>query len=236
MSGTKAGDKAGDVLYSPICGFQGGLAAILVGLKQSIPDNNITVFSFINIHVRDLPSIYLVTLLLVGLVTRSTLSLFPFALYATFTAWFYLRFFAHRADSFIRGDSSPEFRFASFFPSLLHPAVDEVARMCSKMTRIEEFLASDAQKAQQSNAVLLGFSSPSRDSVEASRRRERGARALEERLGLRSGSGTGGSGGVDEKAVAVAVGGKESVPGVAVVLDTAGKGDADAAMEAGAAN
>ncbi|KAL4522182.1 hypothetical protein Ndes2437B_g07920 [Nannochloris sp. 'desiccata'] len=185
MAGTPAGDSAGDILYDPICGFQGGLGALLVGVKQAIPDKDITMLSFFQFKTKDLPGLYLVVVSILGIVTGSMLKLVPFALFGSYTAWFYLRFFAYRADSFLRGDPSPEFSFASFFPAAAQPTADKIAKVCLGITTIDAMMEADAQNVKQSSALLLGRASPSKDSFEANRRRERGARALEERLGMK---------------------------------------------------
>ena len=171
MAGTAAGDHAGDVLYHPICGFQAGLAALLVGIKQAIPDNEITLFSLIQFKANNLPSLYILAAITIGILTQTTLKLLPFALFGTYVAWFYLRFFAYRAESFLRGDPSQEFRFATFFPVGVHPIADEVARVCSTVTRMSQWVESEAQQAQQNSVALLGKPSPSKDTFEATRRR-----------------------------------------------------------------
>lgn len=171
MAGTAAGDSAGDILYDPICGFQGGLGALLVGIKQSIPDKDITMLSFFQFKAKDLPSLYLVVILILGIVTGSTIKLFPLALFGSYAAWFYLRYFAYRSDSFLRGDPSAEFSFASFFPAAAQPFSNQIAKACLKITKIDAMMEADAQSVKQSNALLLGRASPSKDTFEANRRR-----------------------------------------------------------------
>ena len=171
MAGTAAGDSAGDILYDPICGFQGGLGALLVGIKQAIPDKDITMLSFFQFKTKDLPGIYLIVILILGIITSSTLKLLPFALFGSYTAWFYLRFFAYRSDSFLRGDPSPDFSFASFFPAAAQPIADRVAGVFSNLTKIDAMMAADAHNVKQSSALLLGRASPSKDNFEANRRR-----------------------------------------------------------------
>jgi len=171
MAGTAAGDSAGDILYDPICGFHGGLGALLVGVKQSIPDKDITMLSFFHFKTKDLPGMYLLLILILGIVTGSTIKLLPFALFGTYTAWFYLRFFAYRADSFLRGDPSAEFSFASFFPTAAQPVAHQIAKICLKITRIDAMMEADAQNVKQSNALLLSRAAPSKDTFEANRRR-----------------------------------------------------------------
>jgi membrane associated rhomboid family serine protease len=171
MAGTAAGDSAGDILYDPICGFQGGLGALLVGVKQAIPDKDITMLSFFQFKTDDLPGVYLIAILIWGIITGSTLKLLPFALFGSYTAWFYLRFFAYRADSFLRGDLSPDFSFASFFPAAAQPVADQAANVCLNITKIDAIMAADAQNVKQTSALLLGRASPSKDTFEANRRR-----------------------------------------------------------------
>lgn len=220
LAGTAAGDRAGDVLYAPICGFQGGLAALLVAIKQAVPDSEVTLASAVRFKARDAAALYLAVVLIFGALFGSFLALVPFAWGAAYVGWLYLRFFAYRADSFLRGDASPEFRFASFFPAAAQPVVDRAAAACARVTRIAELTGTDAAAAAQSSAILLGRGAPSQDASEASRRRERGARALEERLGAN------GSGGVGVKRAVERASSSVSAAGLAAALE---------AVEAGAA-
>ncbi len=43
---------AGSLLYAPICGFQGGLAALLVAVKQLVPDAEITLLRVLHFRAK----------------------------------------------------------------------------------------------------------------------------------------------------------------------------------------
>lgn len=69
-----------------------------------------------------------------------------------------------------RGDPSDEFRFATFFPEALHPVVDGIATVCSKIFRIG--LQQPGSKAPSSHKPLpTGEPLPGSDATEAARRR-----------------------------------------------------------------
>lgn len=69
-----------------------------------------------------------------------------------------------------RGDPSDEFRFATFFPEALHPVVDAVASVCSKIFRLG-LQQSSAQATTSSRPVANGAPLPGSDATEAARRR-----------------------------------------------------------------
>ena len=96
----------------------------------------------------------------------STLTVVPFVVAGTCTAWFYLRYFQSKPGLALLGDPSDEFRFATFFPELAHPAVDRVAGLCA---RILPFARAPGAEAQP--YTLQGEPLPGSDSAEAARRR-----------------------------------------------------------------
>lgn len=169
-AGGPVADHAADILYTPICGFQGGVAALLVAVKQAIPDNQITLFSSFQLRAGDVAGIYLIAVTLLGLVTGTALQLVPFSLFGAYSAWFYLRFFHYKQDSFLRGDPADHFRFASFFPGKAQLYADKVAAACSNVTKLRADSSQEAP-SQHSSTVLLGRGSPDKDTAEAARRR-----------------------------------------------------------------
>lgn len=163
-------------LYLHISGFHGVIGGLLVGIKQALPDREARIFSVVRIPGKYLPSIYVLAGAALGLVMREVYEVALFILFGTYFAWWYLRFFQGRSDG--RGDGSPEFRFATFFPSFMHGYVDAFAAACSRLFRV--FPDVRAPAAGQPLRPPL----PS-TGIDASRRRERGARVLEERLGMK---------------------------------------------------
>jgi len=71
----------------------------------------------------------------VGLLYKP-LAFYPFLFYGTYSAWFYLRFIQVDPRTQLRGDPSPSFNFASFFPEMVRPAADKFASMCSRTSGI----------------------------------------------------------------------------------------------------
>lgn len=62
--------------------------------------------------------------------------LIMFIIYGTYSGWFYLRFIHKNKDSHLRGDPSPDFSLASFFPMFLTPLVSFIASVSSKIFRL----------------------------------------------------------------------------------------------------
>lgn len=185
-------DRKGDVLYSEICGFQGVFAGLLVGLKQIMPENDVTLVGYVKFRAKHLPVIFNLLTVIGALALGSALKTVPFVIFGTYISWFYLRFFQSRPETSLQGDPSDEFRFATFFPAAVQPVIDRVAGLCSKVFRVGLQPAA-ARSASGSSLPLNGAPLPGSDNAEAARRRERGARALEERLGKKataSGQGT----------------------------------------------
>ncbi|CAD7694975.1 unnamed protein product [Ostreobium quekettii] len=162
------------VLYRNLCGFHGVLAGLLVTLKQIMPDQELALFGVIKFRGRHLPGLYVLLTTVLGLLS-DPLGVLPFVLYGTYFSWLYLRFFHRNPETNLRGDPSQDFRLASFFPEQVQPAVDKVAGMFPSPKL-------GAVQPRQLGHVLGGTSLTGGDDHDAARRRERGARALEERI------------------------------------------------------
>lgn len=162
-------------LYAPISGFQGILSGFLVGIKQIVPDQEL---SLLKIKAKWLPSLALLVSIIVSFFTSDSASYLPTLVFGTYIGWIYLRYWQTKPETKLRGDPSDEFAFSTFFPEFLRPVIDPVARIFEKM-----FCGRRSELSDESRGYTLGGTSlPGSDPIEASRRRERGARALEERL------------------------------------------------------
>ncbi|KAL7109450.1 hypothetical protein ACP275_06G175700 [Erythranthe tilingii] len=162
-------------LYLPISGFQGVLSGFLVGIKQIIPDQEL---SFLKIKAKWLPSLAVLVSVFVSFFTSDSASYLPTILFGTYIGWIYLRYWQSKPETRLRGDPSDEFSFSTFFPEFLRPVIDPVATIIERM-----ICGKRSESLDESRDYNLGGTSLSgTDSIEASRRRERGARALEERL------------------------------------------------------
>ncbi|KAL3649756.1 Rhomboid-like protein 19 [Castilleja foliolosa] len=167
-------------LYLPISGFQGVLAGLLVGIKQIIPDQEL---SLSKIKAKWLPSLALLVSAVLSFFTSETTSYLPTLIFGTYIGWIYLRYWQKKPETKLRGDPSDEFAFYTFFPEFLRPVIAPIGTIfermiCGKRSEMLDEITDD---------TLEGTSLSGSDSIEASRRRERGARALEERLAAAAG-------------------------------------------------
>ncbi len=180
-----AGDDAGAILYRPICGFQGGVAALLVALKQLLPDAEVTLLGAVRLRGRHLASAYVAAAVVLGFLLGAPLALGAPALFGAWAAWAYLRFGQRRggggADA-PRGDPAPDFSFASFFPAAARPAAERAAAAAARLGARLPRAGAGAGGADE--AAAAPAPPPPPPTAASERRRERGARALEERLGL----------------------------------------------------
>ncbi|KAH6784209.1 rhomboid protein-like protein [Perilla frutescens var. hirtella] len=162
-------------LYKPISGFQGILAGLLVGIKQIIPDQEL---SLIRIKAKWLPSLVILVSVVVSFFATETTSQLPTLIFGTYMGWIYLRYWQKKPETNLKGDPSDEFSFSTFFPEFLRSVIDPVATILERMLCGRRPEPSQVTRDYTSSDTSL----PSSDSSEAARRRERGARALEERL------------------------------------------------------
>ncbi|CAL8468418.1 g7958 [Coccomyxa elongata] len=180
---TQYSEKSGDLLYKEVSGFEGIVAACLVAIKQIMPDNEIMLLTgVIRFRVKHLPSLFLVLAVAGSFLLGTSLSTVPFVCFGTYFAWVYLRFLQYKPELSARGDPfNEDFRFASFFPEVMQPPVDRVAQVIGTALRLAPRSPTRAPDGFVPGTAPL----PGSDDADAARRRERGARALEERLGAR---------------------------------------------------
>uniref|UniRef100_A0ACD5YNR1 Uncharacterized protein n=1 Tax=Avena sativa TaxID=4498 RepID=A0ACD5YNR1_AVESA len=158
-------------LYTPLSGFYGVLSGFLVGIKQIIPDQELNIF-VLTIKAKWIPSLVAFISVSVSLFLKESMSYLPITLFGIYTSWIYLRYFQKRLEAGLKGDPSDEFSFSSFFPELLRPISDPIASILYKL------VCGRSEAKEQALDGLL----PSSESIMANRRRERGQRALEQRL------------------------------------------------------
>ncbi|KAK4279694.1 hypothetical protein QN277_011432 [Acacia crassicarpa] len=161
-------------LYMPFSGFHGVLFGFLVGIKQMMPDQELPL---LKIKVKWLPSIALLISIALSLGILEAVSYLPTVIFGTYVSWIYLRYWQRRAETKLKGDPNDDFAFSTFFPEFLRPVIDPIASIFHRM------LCGRSDSSENPQGHTLGDEPlPGSDPSEASRRRERGARALEERL------------------------------------------------------
>ncbi|KAJ4828690.1 Rhomboid-like protein 19 [Turnera subulata] len=162
-------------LYAPISGFQAVLSGFLVGIKQIIPDQEL---SPLRIRAKWLPSLLLLFAIVVSFFIEDWIKYLPTTIFGVYMSWIYLRYIQRKPETKLKGDPSDDFSFSSFFPEFLRPVIDPIASIFHRL------LCGRSETTTEAQGYTLGGGSslPGSDPIEASRRRERGARALEERL------------------------------------------------------
>ncbi|RVW32128.1 Rhomboid-like protein 19 [Vitis vinifera] len=166
-------------LYMPLSGFHGVLSGFLVGIKQIIPDQELSLFSLLKIRARWLPSLMLLLSIAISFFTTESAAYLPALIFGTYMGWIYLRYLQRKPETRLKGDPSDEFAFSTFFPEFLRPVIDPIGSVFGRLC-CGRFEISDEDRGH----TLGGAPLPGSDPIEASRRRERGARALEERLAV----------------------------------------------------
>ncbi|TKY51573.1 Rhomboid protein 19 [Spatholobus suberectus] len=161
-------------LYLPLSGFHGVISGFLVGIKQIIPDQELP---FLKIKMKWLPSITLLCSIATSFWTLEATAYLPTVIFGTYMSWIYLRYWQRKPETKLKGDPSEDFAFSTFFPEFLRLVIDPIASIFHRMLCGRSDASNDAQ-----GYTLGGELLPGSDPIEASRRRERGARALEERL------------------------------------------------------
>ncbi|XP_059628300.1 rhomboid-like protein 19 [Cornus florida] len=160
-------------LYMPLSGFHGVLSGFLVGIKQLIPDQELPL---LRIKAKWLPPLALLPSIGISFFVTESTKYLPTMIFGTYVSWIYLRYLQRNPETKLRGDPSDEFAFSTFFPEFLRPVIDPIASIFDRMF-------CGRSESSEARGYTLGTTSlPGSDTIEASRRRERGARALEERL------------------------------------------------------
>mmetsp|Transcript_30521 Transcript_30521/g.58768 ORF Transcript_30521/g.58768 Transcript_30521/m.58768 type:complete len:312 (-) Transcript_30521:178-1113(-) len=157
-------------LYGQANGFHGVVAGFMVAIKQAMPEHEVRILGILRFRLKQLPFLLLLVVSLVYITLD--VDLVTFSVLGTFCSWVYLRFYQERSNG-SKGDMSDAFAFSSFFPVLLQPVIDNLT------TPIHKILCPGHSAIPYS---LGAGPLPGSDTSEAQRRRERGARALEERL------------------------------------------------------
>lgn len=162
-------------LYTPLSGFYGVLSGLLVGIKQLLPDQELNLF-VLKIKAKWIPSLVALISIFVSFFTKDMMSYLPVLLFGIYMSWIYLRYFQRRLETGLKGDPSEEFSFSSFFPEFLRPILDPIASIFHRL------LCGRSERSDGMEQTLDTSPLPGSDSIEANRRRERGQRALEQRL------------------------------------------------------
>ncbi|OLL26032.1 Rhomboid-like protein 19 [Neolecta irregularis DAH-3] len=138
-------------LLMPICGSIGIQAGILVAFKQIVPEHTVNIFrSAFRMRVKHFPVLFVLVMSLASFASSSISA--QLTCFGFISAWTYLRFYKRSMPDLgvpsavqLKGDGSPAFSFASFFPDALQPSISVIsdfvyhilalARLCTPFER-----------------------------------------------------------------------------------------------------
>ncbi|RLM84887.1 rhomboid-like protein 19 [Panicum miliaceum] len=140
-----------------------------------LPDQELNLF-VLKIKAKWIPSLVALISIIVSFFIKDLMSYLPVLLFGIYMSWIYLRYFQKRLETGLKGDPSEEFSFSSFFPEFLRPILDPIASILHRL------LCGRSERSDGRGQTLDTSPLPGSDSIEANRRRERGQRALEQRL------------------------------------------------------
>ncbi|TVU37454.1 hypothetical protein EJB05_10770 [Eragrostis curvula] len=161
--------------YTPLSGFYGVLSGMLVGIKQLLPDHELNLL-VLKIKMKWTPSLVALISVAVSFFVKELVSHLPLLLFGIYMSWIYLRYFQKRLETGLKGDPSDEFSFSTFFPEFLRPVLDPIASILHRL------FCGRSDRSDSRGQALDTSPLPGSDTIEANRRRERGQRALEQRL------------------------------------------------------
>jgi hypothetical protein len=126
-----------------------------------------------------MPLFVIVFSTIMAFIVVESINFLPTLLAGTYVGWIYLRYFQKNPLTGLRGDPSDDFSFPTFFPDFMRPVTEPVANVFDKLC---------CARSRAGHQAL-----PVSDPSKASRRRERGEKALEQRLAGENAASTGGA-------------------------------------------
>lgn len=169
------------VLYAPVCGFQGAISGLLVAMKQAVPESDVRIAQAINIKMTFVPVVYLLGVCCIAVLRGEILKYVPLTVFGWYCSWVYLRYFHPMPDSGLRGDPSDQFRLLSFFPSIIQKNA-ALNAMCDRSDALLMQWFQDQGSGHRQQTQGMGLDIEANQDGNATRRRERGMKALEERI------------------------------------------------------
>ena len=185
-------------IYSPVSGFGGAVAGMLVGIKHAMPDAMVVPGGLLPslkhmevFKARWSASVFVAAALVACLVSGRMLQ-FPLVLYGAYAGWTYIRYFKMMPMELGggKGDDSEEFGLETFVPDVgpLRKIVVGISLPFERAFCGGRGFKSGRNSGHAMHAAMhdrtapTGKPLPGSTDVEAARRRERGAKALQDRL------------------------------------------------------
>nr|CAG4640880.1 EOG090X06Q3 [Eulimnadia texana] len=171
-----------DVLFEVhIHGLAGYIAAVSVAVKQLMPDHVVVKTPVGKITNRNVPlcvSLFSIIIYLIGLLEGTYPTMF---ISGVLVGWIYLRFYQRHSNG-SRGDMASNFTFASFFPTVLQPAIEMFSGWVYTVLVKLGICRKTVRKFDVGAPTSITISLPGSESQDAERRRQIALKALSERL------------------------------------------------------
>ncbi|MQM09332.1 hypothetical protein Taro_042203 [Colocasia esculenta] len=155
--------KRESFLYLPLSGFHGVISGFLVGVKQIVPNQEITTLGGFHMRAKWLPSLFVLISIILSFFTSETMPYLPFVLFGTYSGWLYARYLLRDPETNLFGSPGEEFAFSTFFPPFIRSTVDALSSCCYKLWSKKQAMRKEDDDALESTSL------PSLDSAEASR-------------------------------------------------------------------
>ncbi|XP_031628092.1 transmembrane protein 115 [Contarinia nasturtii] len=174
--------KDDDLLFNVhIHGLSGYVAAVCVAVRQIMPDLLIAKTRIGKLTNRNMPLIvvfFSIIFWLCGILDGTTPTMFISGL---IVSWIYLRFYQLHANG-NRGDGSESFTFASFFPTILQPAISALVNPLHNLFLRIGIVKPHAVLRNSAHSLTSVVSVQNVDMHDMERRRQIALKALSERL------------------------------------------------------
>ncbi|KAK0400000.1 hypothetical protein QR680_003308 [Steinernema hermaphroditum] len=167
--------------HTYVDGFAAANTAVLVAIKQFLPDTIVLTTPIGRLKNTNLPLCALFACLVLS-VFRITRAVLPLQIVVGLEAsWIYLRFYQFHPDENVHGDSSEHFAWHTLFPRRLQPAAKVTGktlhRVCIALRLCAPVRHVDLNQMHAVNVVLTGL-----ETRDVERRRQKALRDLNERL------------------------------------------------------
>jgi membrane associated rhomboid family serine protease len=201
-------------IFAKFSGFHGVLVALTVALRQQLPEERVPLPAplggLVKLRNKHLPGAYCAGTAALSLANGAKhhhIGLWLFVVYGAYVGWVYLRYFQRTVEDLSRGgggvgarvrvgDDREEFEFAAQFPSWCQGGVRALTNPCHAA-----FCGGTGREARQeipttaadpdARALLAAEAGTGAATDEDERRRARGAKLLEEKMGRNKGTSEG---------------------------------------------
>ncbi|CAB3409242.1 unnamed protein product [Caenorhabditis bovis] len=170
----------------PLIGLVPVNAAVLVLMKQFLPDSIVFSTPFGRVKYTHLPFFAICVTFILALTKFTYFTTFFQTLIAVQVCWTYLRFYNPHETDEIYGDGSEHFTWASLFPSRTQPIFTLIGRVCfrslARLGVCKRQVRHVDLNSLQSVAVGINLPAIEHSAKDAERRRQKALRELNDRL------------------------------------------------------